>query len=396
MPKNWYEHGTWNAQCDVCDIKRKAHQLIERWDGLMVCKPSLKKGCWEPRHPLEYVQPPRTELGLPWTRPEATDTEVASGNGLSTGVPELNIEAMGFVYLDRGQFESARENFTIIKAITQGPLTIPSGITITILGTLQVNVAGVITSYGPGTYTSFITATASVSATANAAEPATNGEFTITLDKVNESGQDIIISYAVSGTATAGVDYSALSGTATIEQNADSVTIAVEVIDDPDVEDDETVILTLTAADYDGVTIDITPATVTITSDDVATDLEGSFSAGRSVGPPNIVGFAEGSVGSLVDGAILDGTLGNAYTIYFPDPIQNTFTVTGCSENWTGQIASVTVNGVTQLVANASEETFGGGIYNVVWDNGISAGFSAWFADTDPGASTITVTLVLN
>ena len=49
---------------------------------------------------------------------------------------------------------------------------------------------------------------------ASAAEPADDGQFTVTLS--NPSDTDTVISYTVSGDATAGSDYTTLSGTVTI------------------------------------------------------------------------------------------------------------------------------------------------------------------------------------
>jgi hypothetical protein len=74
MAKDWYKSGEWNAICDVCGFKRKSSELTERWDGMMVCKLSVKPGCFETRHPQELIRPPKGERKLPWTRPESPDT----------------------------------------------------------------------------------------------------------------------------------------------------------------------------------------------------------------------------------------------------------------------------------------------------------------------------------
>lgn len=73
MKSNWFESGLWNALCDVCGFKRKSSELTERWDGMMVCRPSVKAGCWETRHPQELIRPIPDQLPLPWTRPEPPD-----------------------------------------------------------------------------------------------------------------------------------------------------------------------------------------------------------------------------------------------------------------------------------------------------------------------------------
>jgi len=74
MRRNWFKSGEYNAICDVCGFKRKASQVVARWDGLMVCAPSIKVGCWEMRHPQDFIRPIPDQRGLPWTRPEAADS----------------------------------------------------------------------------------------------------------------------------------------------------------------------------------------------------------------------------------------------------------------------------------------------------------------------------------
>ncbi|MCX6854544.1 MAG: PKD domain-containing protein, partial [Verrucomicrobia bacterium] len=79
-----------------------------------------------------------------------------------------------------------------------------------------------------------------------AAEPSTNGQFRITAKGGSGS---LTVNYTVTGTATSGTDFTALSGTATMALTGGTVTtnISVPVVDDSDVEDMETVILTLDA-----------------------------------------------------------------------------------------------------------------------------------------------------
>lgn len=71
MKSTWWKIGDHNAICDRCGFKFKASELKETWDGFFVCKDD-----WEPRHPLDFVQPVRVEPVLPWSRPERTDVFV--------------------------------------------------------------------------------------------------------------------------------------------------------------------------------------------------------------------------------------------------------------------------------------------------------------------------------
>ena len=89
------------------------------------------------------------------------------------------------------------------------------------------------------------TATVSIAAMTDADEAGlVNGEFTVTLS--NPSSTDTVINYTVTGSATGGSDFTALSGTVTILAGSTSATISVPVADDTLVEGIETVSVTLT------------------------------------------------------------------------------------------------------------------------------------------------------
>ena len=122
----------------------------------------------------------------------------------------------------------------------------------TVIATLTANATYTIGSPSAATITilddDFMTAT--VYATGDAAEPATAGSFTVKRD--GDLTEALVVNYNVSGTASNGVDYSALSGTVTIPAGAASADIAVAPIDDSLLEGDETVILSLTnSVNYD-------------------------------------------------------------------------------------------------------------------------------------------------
>ncbi|MEH6764908.1 MAG: discoidin domain-containing protein [Aequorivita antarctica] len=93
------------------------------------------------------------------------------------------------------------------------------------------------------------------------------GTFSVNLNSVN-TGSPITVNYTVSGSATSGSDYNALSGTVIIPTGQQSETITVTPIDDTEVEPYETVIITLA----EGTGYNISPptaATVNIDSEDV-------------------------------------------------------------------------------------------------------------------------------
>ena len=102
-------------------------------------------------------------------------------------------------------------------------------------------------------------------------EPIDNGQFTVTLS--NPSATDTEIAYSVTGDATAGSDYSTLSGTVTVLAGNTTATIDVTVLDDNFVEDNETVTVTLDsiASGDANITIGTTNSdTVTIGDTDTA------------------------------------------------------------------------------------------------------------------------------
>lgn len=167
-----------------------------------------------------------------------------------------------------------------------------------------------------------------ITATENGSEtgPA-NGLFTVVQDGV--AALDTIISYTVSGTATAGDDYTALGGTVTIPAGETTATILVSVMDDSLVEPDETVTITLSmiAEGSPLVAIDsqAQAAAVEIADDDTAQVGIASASDGSESGPTGgvftIVQTAPSSTDTVihysiggtatdgVDYAALDGTV---------------------------------------------------------------------------------------
>jgi subtilase family serine protease len=111
-----------------------------------------------------------------------------------------------------------------------------------------------------------------IEATTPAAAEAGQTAGIFTVRRTGDTTRDLTVRYSVSGTATPGSDYTALAGSVTMRTGEAAATIVVAPIDDALVDQDETVIVTLTSA----VTYRIeTPgsATVTIASDDVAPDL---------------------------------------------------------------------------------------------------------------------------
>ncbi len=118
------------------------------------------------------------------------------------------------------------------------------------------------------------TATVTLSANdAAAAEAGSDpGQFTVDLGKVNNTGAPITVTYSVGGSATAGADYTALTGSVQILAGQQTAVINVAgIVDDLLLEAAETVTVTLTGTSNAAVGVDATPASVTIADNDTAT-----------------------------------------------------------------------------------------------------------------------------
>ena len=101
------------------------------------------------------------------------------------------------------------------------------------------------------------------------AENAGTGNLHINLD--NASAIPITVSYSVSGTATSGTDFTALSGSVTVPANTTSQPIAISILDDSAYEDNETVIVSIDSLTGPATLGSPDNATLTITNDDNVT-----------------------------------------------------------------------------------------------------------------------------
>ena len=120
------------------------------------------------------------------------------------------------------------------------------------------------------TGTSYITPTVSISLQTNANEgEQTPGSYLVKLSNPAPSG-GLTIGYTVTGTATAGSDYTALSGVLEVAEGESSVILAVQTLDNNLVESAETVIVTLQSGTGYTVNSATSTATMTLSDDDTA------------------------------------------------------------------------------------------------------------------------------
>ena len=171
-----------------------------------------------------------------------------------------------------------------------------------------------------------------VATTPNAAEPATNGLFTVsrTGGGAAQLGQPLVINLTVSGTATNGVDYANIPATVTIAANQTTATVPVTVIDDTLFEGSETVILTIGAsANY---TVGAAAsATVTIADNEVGVGVAASTPNTIEGGNLAFTFTCSGNTGSFQINYTFSGS-------YQPLPANGTNVTLNCA---TGLVVSV-------------------------------------------------------
>jgi hypothetical protein len=51
MSRTYYKRGAWNCICEVCGFQYKSTDMVERYDGLFVCRAD-----WEPKHDLDFMR----------------------------------------------------------------------------------------------------------------------------------------------------------------------------------------------------------------------------------------------------------------------------------------------------------------------------------------------------
>jgi arylsulfatase A-like enzyme len=102
----------------------------------------------------------------------------------------------------------------------------------------------------------------SVTATTDAVEGEVDGVFTVSLPQSFLAGEDITVSYTVSGDAIEGTDYTALSGTVKIFNGTHESQIIIDAPTDGLDETSETVTITLQSTDVG--TVNTTPADISV------------------------------------------------------------------------------------------------------------------------------------
>jgi antitoxin component of MazEF toxin-antitoxin module len=188
----------------------------------------------------------------------------------------------------------------------------------------------------------------SIVATTTASEPSTDGLFTVKLPTGVTISEPVTVTYTVAGTAGAGVDYTALTGSVVIPANTNSVTIPVSVIDDSNIEVGETVIVTLsggTSATY-GTYTGTTSAIVNIADDD-------NVAANKII---SIVATTSAASEPSTDG-LFTVSLPTGVTV--SEPVTVNYTVAGTATGGTGGAGTdyTALTGTVVIPANTNSVT---------------------------------------
>lgn len=169
-------------------------------------------------------------------------------------------------------------------------------------------------------------------ADASAAEIGGNtGSFTIT--RSTDVGS-LVVSYSLSGPATNGTDYSAISGSVTIPNGQTSATITVTPIDDAVLEGSERVVLEITSSNSYFVGA-ANRATVVIADNDAPTDPGWTGSNNTALGNnykwnelANFTGGVRGEIGGTISRAKADSYFGDTHLTSALN-LNNTITASG-------------------------------------------------------------------
>ncbi len=194
----------------------------------------------------------------------AVEVPYTVGGSASPGEDYASLS--GSVSLGAGQAEA-----TIDVDVTGNDGAFEGGENVTI--TLQAVAGDVVVVGGPATVT---IADSSHSVTAESAgnadeDSGTGGRIDVSLGASNESGAELDVSYTVGGSATPGTDYAELSGTVTIPAGASSASITIDPVEDDLVEEDETVVVTLTGTSNAAAPVG-SPASATVSIADADVD----------------------------------------------------------------------------------------------------------------------------
>ena len=246
------------------------------------------------------------------------------------------------------------------------------------------------------------------SATYGVDENVATGKTTITVTLSAASGQQVTVDYDTSdGTATAGDDYIAATGTLTFTPGVTSQTFDVTITNDLDPEPNETV--TLTLSNESNATLGTTnnPATLTIFDDDVTVvDFDSAtYSVDEDAGTATITVTLDGpsglpvtvdyaATGGTATGGGVDYTLAGGTLTFAPSDVSATFQVTITNDTLDEANETVVLDLSNENNANIGPND--PATLTIVDDDPpptVDFSSATYSEDEDAGTATITVTL---
>ncbi len=271
---------------------------------------------------IAYTVSGTATSGTDYTALSGTVTIIAGATSATINIPVTNDAIV----------ENAETVIVTLTTISSGLPTL--GATLTATNTISDN----------------DTATVTLANTTDGAEAGpTNGVMTLTQTAV--SSVNTVIAYTVSGTATSGADYTALSGTVTIPAGSTTATISIPVINDAIVEGNETVVVTLSSVSSGLATLGVTlAATNTIADNDSATVTIANTTNGAEAGPVNGVMTVTQTAVSATNTVIAYTVSGTATSGSDYTALSGTVTISAGSTT-----ATINIPVINDLVVDAGE-----------------------------------------
>ena len=215
-------------------------------------------------------------------------------------------------------------------------------------------------------------------------EGATTTPVKFYVSRTGSTAAALTVNYSISGTATSGSDFTALTGTATIPVGALAVDVPVSIINDTDVEGTESIVFTIAPGGYSSSLI---PATMYIADNEV---------------PSVTVGFATPSSSGLES----VGTVNIPVTLSAAAPVSVAYKVSSQTGSGSGSSATVSAQALSywvRLVKTGTTVSFDQSNDGVTWTTRTTAtmsglGNTSYLAGIAfaPGSTTATQAVIDN
>jgi len=88
MAKSYYKPGDYNVICDRCGGQYKRSECAIEWNGLLTCL----RGCWEERHPQDFVRAKEDRQAVPIARPDISFEMATTTLSSSASKDDVSIE----------------------------------------------------------------------------------------------------------------------------------------------------------------------------------------------------------------------------------------------------------------------------------------------------------------